>query len=149
MDHFKHLCRTLQAGEQCIVERSANGARLLVENPFECLVGKKGVFKFVVFEEIIEKLPPPGFGDQQQRIVMTGAGNLHKLAVRLGQGHGANRFELFFIRILLHPEKALQDGGGLVVPLVLQLSPVQTPYGFVTFTRVRIGVLFETFQQIV
>lgn len=95
IDHFEDFFRAVKFVQKRLVERTADGAGLVSENPFIGLVRKEFPLELVVFEQIVEKLPPVSFWDDEQRVLMAGAGDIDVVLVN------AMEIRVFFVYIFL------------------------------------------------
>ena len=136
--------------QQFLVEREADGAGFVAEDPFVFFFMKQVGFKLVVFQEIVEKLPPNFLGNDEQGMVVAGAGQskpCSRFDVVLDAGYGSAFCAAlsFFAQQLRqftgkgrHTVDPAGQAGGLQPPDHLEPGPLGG-----------IGILFEFEQQVV
>jgi hypothetical protein len=155
---FENLLRAFQAVEQGVVERAAEGAGHVLEHPFVLFFGRQAEFETVVSEQVVEKRPPVGLGDQQQRVVVAGAGNLEEAVVHrsalarpagkpppllFASGAGLTAFDA-----VDDPREPLDQGVAPIAGRGAEPAPVEAPHHLVAQAALGGGINLELLEQV-
>ncbi len=149
IEHLENVMGVAQSVEQRLEKRRADGAGLVLENPFVFLAGEELPLALVVAEEIVEERVPVLLGDDQDRVVVAWAGHLdERLAVdqRLPGSGDIGVAELVLVEQLF---ELVEEQGRLGRREAAQLAAIETPDRLVAPTRLGVGVFLELLEQVV